>query len=142
MLYGLRGCPRCPVVLRQIRPNFIFARWETVESFCLCFLHSSQEPGRRPPHVIGRSVNTVRQEWVGVPQELATLRFHDAVVDFVEPGHEIVVFNPRLLDNFSSKCCRRLTFFFPLKNWKAPTTVMGPLGILPYGSNLAGIFEN
>ena len=42
------------------------------------------KPGRRPPHIAGRGVSIVHQGWVEVPNEFATLRFDDAVVDFVE----------------------------------------------------------
>ena len=66
-----------------------FARWETIESFCLNFLHSSrltcfQKRGRRPPQNTGRRVNSAYQGSVGAPNKLATFRVHDAVVDLVE----------------------------------------------------------
>ena len=67
-----------------------FSRWETIESFCLSFLHTSrqmcfsQKPDRCPPQIIGRRVSVVHQGGVGAPNELATFRVHDAVVDFVE----------------------------------------------------------
>ena len=67
-----------------------FARWETIESFCLNFLHTSrqmchqQKPDRRPPQIAGRRVSAVHQGGVGAPNELATFRVHDAVVNFVE----------------------------------------------------------
>ena len=61
-----------------------------LEEFCLCFPHTSrrmyfyQKPGQHPPNVTGRIVSTVHQGWVGGPcNELATFRFHDAIVDFV-----------------------------------------------------------
>ena len=43
-----------------------------------------QKPGRRPPHIVGRSVSTVRQGRVTAPNELATFRFYGAVVEFVK----------------------------------------------------------
>ena len=45
-----------------------------------------QKPGRGPPHTTGRSVGTAHHGWVGAPNKLATFRFHDAVVDFIEPS--------------------------------------------------------
>ena len=47
----------------------------------MCFY---QTPGRRPPRITGRFVNTVTRGWVGPPKERARLRFHGAVVDFVD----------------------------------------------------------
>ena len=67
-----------------------FARWETIENFCLSFLHTSrqmcflQKPDRRPPQITGRRVSALHQGGVGAPTELATFRVYDAVVDFVE----------------------------------------------------------
>ena len=58
--------------------------------FYACFLHSSaqmclyQMPGRRPPRITGRFVNTVTRGWVGAPNERAPFRFHGAVVGFVD----------------------------------------------------------
>ena len=43
-----------------------------------------QTPGRRPPRITGRFVNTVARGWVGAPNERAPLRFHGAVVGFVD----------------------------------------------------------
>ena len=43
-----------------------------------------ETPGRRPPHITGRRVNTVTLEWVGAPNERALFRFLDAVVGFVD----------------------------------------------------------
>ena len=45
-----------------------------------CFVHSSaqmcshQTPGRRPPPINGRFVNTVTRGWVGAPNERATVQ--------------------------------------------------------------------
>ena len=67
-----------------------FARGETIGSFCLSFLHTSrqmcfsQKPDRRPPQITGRRMSVLHQGGVGAPNELATFRVHDAVVDFVE----------------------------------------------------------
>ena len=43
-----------------------------------------QTPGRRPPPITGRFVNTVTRGWVGIPNECAPFRFHGAVVGFVD----------------------------------------------------------
>ena len=57
--------------------------------FVACFLHSSaqmwlyQTPGRRPPPITRRFVNTVTRGWVGAPNGRAPFRFHGAVVVFV-----------------------------------------------------------
>ena len=74
-----------------------FARWESIESFCLSFLHNSrqtclqQKHDRRSPQITGRRVSAVHQEGVGAPNELATFRVHDDVIEFVEVcgEHEI-----------------------------------------------------
>ena len=63
---------------------------EGSRNFVACFLHSSaqmclyQTPGRRPPRITGRFVNTVARGWVGAPNERAPFRFHGAVVGFVD----------------------------------------------------------
>ena len=44
-----------------------------------------QTPGRRPPPITGRFVNTVTRGWVGAPNGRAPFRFHGAVVGFVAP---------------------------------------------------------
>ena len=60
-----------------------------MRNFVVCFLHTSgqmflyQTPGRRPPHITGRVVNTATRGWVGVPNARAPFIFHDAVVSFV-----------------------------------------------------------
>ena len=43
-----------------------------------------QTPGRRPPPITGRFVNTVTRGWVGAPNGRAPFRFHGAVVGFVD----------------------------------------------------------
>ena len=42
-----------------------------------------QTPGRRPPPITGRFVNTMTRGWVGAPNGRAPFRFHGAVVGFV-----------------------------------------------------------
>ena len=69
--------------------GLFFAIGEGSRSFVACFLHSSaqvclyQTPGRRPPRIISRFVNTVTRGWVGAPNERAPFRFHGAIVGFV-----------------------------------------------------------
>ena len=41
-------------------------------------------PDRGPPQITDRRVSTVHQGRVGAPNELATLKVHDAIVGFVE----------------------------------------------------------
>ena len=43
-----------------------------------------QTPGRRPPRITGRDVNTVTIGWVGAPNERTSFRIHGAVVGFVD----------------------------------------------------------
>ena len=43
-----------------------------------------QTPGRRPPRITARFVNTVTRGWVGAPNERAPFRFHGVVVGFVD----------------------------------------------------------
>ena len=46
--------------------TLLFARWETIEGFCLSFLHQppnvfQQKPDRRPPQITGHRVSAVHQ---------------------------------------------------------------------------------
>ena len=72
----------------EIRPLFAIGEGSII--FVACFLHSSaqmclhQTPGRRPPPITGRFVNTVTRGWIGAPNERAPFRFHGAVVGFVD----------------------------------------------------------
>ena len=43
-----------------------------------------QRPGRRPPPITGRFVNTVTRGWVGAPNGRTPFRFHGAVVVYVD----------------------------------------------------------
>ena len=66
-----------------------FARRETTEGFSLSFLHTSRQKcfsrsPMAPATNTGRRVSAVHKGGVGAPNELATFRVHDAVVDFVE----------------------------------------------------------
>ena len=64
-----------------------------------------ETPGRRPPHITGRRVNTVTLEWVGAPNERALFRFLDAVVGFVDRclsrTQNLVASNERLAEFLS-----------------------------------------
>ena len=77
-------------LLLNLKKCLFFAIGEGSRAFVACFLHSNaqmclyQTPGRRPPPITGRFVNTVTRGWVGVPNERAPFRFHGAVVGFVD----------------------------------------------------------
>ena len=67
----------------------IFCHRRGIENYVACFLHSSaqiclyQTPGRRPPPITGRFVNTDQR--VGrSPYRTNPCRFHGAVVGFVD----------------------------------------------------------
>ena len=87
------GSEKLPAASYALLPNLkkglFFAIGEGSRNFVDCFLHSSaqmclyQTPGRRPPPITGRLVNTVTRGWVGAPNERAPFRFHGAVVGFV-----------------------------------------------------------
>ena len=70
--------------------KLVFSHRGGIENFVACFLHSSaqmclnQTPGRRPPPITVRSVNTVTKGWVGAPNGRAPFRFRCAVVVFVD----------------------------------------------------------
>ena len=66
----------------------IFCHRRRIENLCRLFSTQQrpnvyQTPGRRPPPIIGRFVNTVTRGWVGAPNGRAPFRFHGAVVGFV-----------------------------------------------------------
>ena len=77
-------------LLSNPKKGLFFAIGEGSRIFVGCFLHSSaqmslyQTPGRRPPHITGRFVNSVIRGWVGAPNERAPFRFHGAVGGFVD----------------------------------------------------------
>jgi len=77
-------------LLSNLKKRLFFAIGEGSRIFVACFLHSSaqmclyQTPGRRPPPITGRFVNTVTRGWVGAPNGRAPFRFHGAVVGFVD----------------------------------------------------------
>ena len=58
--------------------DFLFPVFYQVHSSAQMCLY--QTPGRRPPRITGRFVNTVTRGSVGAPNERASFRFHGAVV--------------------------------------------------------------
>ena len=88
------GGEKLPVASYALLPNLkkglLLAIGEISRIFVACFLHSSaqmslyQTPGRRPPPITSRFVNTVTRGWVGAPEGRAPFRFHGAVVGFVD----------------------------------------------------------
>ena len=66
-----------------------------------------QKPGRRPPPITRRFVNTVTREWVGAHNGRAPLRFHGAVVVFVarclSRTRNLAASNNDLAEFFSSR---------------------------------------
>ena len=77
-------------LLPNVKKGLFFAIGEGSRIFVACFPHSSaqmclhQTPGRRPPPITGRFVNTVTRGWVGAPNGRAPVRFHGAVDGFVD----------------------------------------------------------
>ena len=64
-----------------------------------------QTPGRRPPPITGRSVNTVTRGWVGAPDGRAPFRFHGAVVWFCRSMsvQNLAASNKHLAEFFSGR---------------------------------------
>ena len=77
-------------LLPNLKKSLFFAIGEGSRILVACFPHSSaqmclyQAPGRRPPPITGRFVNTVTRGWVRAPNGRAPFRFHGAVVGFVD----------------------------------------------------------
>ena len=69
---------------------YFFAIGEGSRFFAVRFLLTRrqmflyQTPGRCPPRITGRVVNTVTRGWLGAPNDRAPFRIHDAVVGFVD----------------------------------------------------------
>ena len=74
------GGERLPAASYALLPNLkkssIFCHRAEIGSFLVVyFLHTRkqillyQAPGRRPPSITGRAVNTVNRRWVGAPNE-------------------------------------------------------------------------
>ena len=90
---GLEG-EKLPAASYAIFPNLkkglFFPIGEGSRFFVACSLHSSaqmclcQTPGRRPPPITSRFVNTVTRGWVGAPNERAPFRFHGTLVGYAD----------------------------------------------------------
>ena len=76
-------------LLSNLKKGLFLAIREGSRFFIACFQLSSaqmslyQTPGRRPPPITGRFVNTVTRGCVGAPNGRAPFRFHGAIVGFV-----------------------------------------------------------
>ena len=82
-------------------------------------MSSYRTPGRRPPRITGRFVNTVTRGWAGAPNERALFRTHGAVVGFVDRSlsrtRNLAASNKHLAEFFSGrswpKICPGIIFF-------------------------------
>ena len=116
-------------LLPNLEKGLFFAIGEASRISVACFLHSSakmclyQTPGRRPPPITCRFVNTVTKGWVGAPNERVPFRFHGAVVDFVDRCL------PRTRNPAASNI--HLAEFFSCRSWPK----IGP------GNIFFGVFE-
>ena len=121
-----------PAASNALLPNpkkgLFFAIGEGSRFFVACFLvHSSsqmclyQTPGRRPPPITGRFVNTVTRGWVGAPNGPAPFRFHGAVVGFVDR----CLYRTRNL----AASNKHLAEFFSGRSWLK----IGPAGMIFFG---------
>ena len=100
-------------LLSNLEKGLFVAIGEGSIIFVACLVHSSaqmclyQTPGRRPPPITGRFVNTVTRGWVGAPNERAPIRFHGAVVGFVarclSRTRNLVASNIHLAEFFSGR---------------------------------------
>ena len=111
-------------LLPNLKKGLFFAIGEGSRILVACFLHSSahmylyQTPGRRPPPITGRFVNTVVRGWVGAPNGRAPFRFHGAVVGFVDQclsrTRNLAASNEHLAEFFSGrswpKICQKLFY--------------------------------
>ena len=113
--------PASNALLPNLKKGLFFAIGEGSRIFVAFFLHSSaqmclyQTPGRRPPPITGRFVNTVTRGWVGAPNGRAPFRFHDTVVGFVDRclsrTRNLAALNKHLAEFFSGQD-RPRNFFF------------------------------
>ena len=92
--------------------GLFFAIGEGSRNFVPCFLHSSvqmclyQSPGRRPPRITGRFVNTVTRGWVGAANGRAPFRFHGAVgfvAGCLSKTRNLAASNKHLVEFFSGR---------------------------------------
>ena len=121
------------------------------KTFLLQFPHTNRQksiyqlPDQRPSQIAGRIVSTAHQRGVSARSELATLRFNDAVVDFIERSgrrtRNDAAANPRSAWEFHEKILawHRLdkSFFFP-ENLNVPKRKSSNMGLL-YIADLSGI---
>ena len=102
---------------------------------------SYQTPGRRPPPITGRFVNTVTKGWVGAPNGRAPFRFHGAVVGFVDRclsrTRNRDASNKHLAEFFSGRSWPKIGpgFFFPgfLKSLKP---FLGGFALIASGTDI------
>ena len=117
-------------LLSNLEKGLFFAIGEGSTIFVACLVHSSaqmclyQTPGRRPPPITGRFVNTVTRGWLGAPNERTPFRFHGAVVVFV---HRCLSRTRNL-----AASSKHLAEFFSRRSWPK----IGP------GFFFFGVFEN
>ena len=100
-------------LLPNLKKRLFFAIGEGSRIVVACFLHSSahvclyRTPGRRPPPITGRFVNTVTRGWVGTPNERTPFRFHGTVVGFVDRClsriRNLAASNKHLVEFFSGR---------------------------------------
>ena len=111
--------PASYALLPNLKKGLFFAIGEGSRNFVACFLHSSaqmclyQTPGRRPPPITGRFVNTVTRGWVGAPNGRAPFRFHGAVVGFVDRclsrTRNLAASNKHLAEFFSGRSWTKIS---------------------------------
>ena len=140
-------------LLAHLNKGLFFAIGEGSRIFVAFFLHSSaqmclyQTPGRRPPPITGRFVNTVTRGWVGVPNGRASFRFHGAVVGFVDRylsrTRNLAASNKHLAEFFSGRSWPKIgpgiIFSGFLKTLKKNSKPCGQSR--RYTNLLVGIFE-
>ena len=81
--------PTASYAFSQTWKEVYFCHRRRIEKLCRLFYTQQPQmclyetPGRHPPRITGRFVNTVTRRWVGAPNEHVPFRFHGAVVGFV-----------------------------------------------------------
>ena len=158
LIRGLEG-ETLPAASNALLPNLkkgrFFAVGEGSRLFVACFLHSSaqmclyQTPGRHPPSITGRFVNTVTIGWVGAPNGRAPFIFHGAVVGLVDRclsmTRNLAASNKHLAEFFTGRSWPKVGpgfFFFSgfLKRLNFFSTICAHSQ--RYRNLLAGISEN
>ena len=155
------GCEKLPAASYALLPNLkkglflkLLPSERDREFLSSCFLHSSaqmclyQTPGRRPPPITGRFVNTVTRGWVGAPNERTPFRFHGAVVGFVDRclsrTRNLAASNKHLVAFFSGRSWPKIgagTIFFGVLIFLKHFFLRLVLLSERYRNLLAGIFE-